>query len=131
MIETPGAEELRTRLAAAGVDREATDRWLRAFANLPLPSAADPDRLEADAAFAEPIFAQGWEVLERLPLRSRRNAIEKRAGESVVAAMAGVCWRFLRGAPPGLYARLTSGFSEGLRGDDRCPVAGQGGPRPP
>ena len=120
MIENLGAEELRNRLAAAGLDREATDRWLRAFANLPLPSAADPDRLEADAAFAEPIFAQGWEILERLPLRSRRNAIEKRAGESVVAAMAGVCWRFCRAHRRALYARLTSDFSEAVRVDELC-----------
>src|SRR5438034_657124 len=88
MIENLGAEELRNRLAAAGVDREATDRWLRAFANLPLPSAADPDRLEADAAFAEPIFAQmladretGTHLLTSM-LRPTPAAIE-RLGEFV------------------------------------------------
>jgi thioesterase DpgC len=92
--------------------------WLRAAEQLDLPATPDPARLEADAAHARRIFSQGWEMLERLPLRSARGADEKRLGETIVRAMADLCYRFCRAHRRAIYARLTGDFTCHVRVDD-------------
>ncbi|MCZ6728702.1 MAG: hypothetical protein O7C61_03245, partial [SAR324 cluster bacterium] len=88
-----GITDRKARLNGAGLDGSA-DPWLEAMEGLPLPDTPDPTRLEGDAQAAAPLFAQGWELLERLPLRSGRNTAEKAAGEAVMETMGGLVWRF-------------------------------------
>jgi thioesterase DpgC len=108
----------RARLAGTGLDDQAAGAWLDAAEALPLPEAPDAERLEADASAAGPLFAQGWELLGRLPLRSRRNAAEKAAGEAIVETMGDLCWRFSRAHRRALYDRLTDNLKTPLRVDE-------------
>lgn len=110
--------ERRAHMAGAGLDAQAAGAWLDAAQGLPLPEAPDAARLEADASAAAPLFAQGWELLGRLPLRSRRTPAEKAAGTAIVETMGDLCWRFSRAHRRALYGRLTDNMSTPLRVDE-------------
>ncbi|MCZ6559221.1 MAG: enoyl-CoA hydratase/isomerase family protein [SAR324 cluster bacterium] len=112
-----GITDRKARLNGAGLDGSA-DPWLEAMEGLPLPDTPDPTRLEGDAQAAAPLFAQGWELLERLPLRSGRNTAEKAAGEAVMETMGGLVWRFCRAHRRALYDSLTDGRRTALRVDE-------------
>ncbi|HSF16908.1 MAG TPA: enoyl-CoA hydratase/isomerase family protein [Vicinamibacteria bacterium] len=90
-----------TGLTAAGVDADLATRFLHA-------SRED----------VHTVFALGWEILDRFPLRSARSEAEKRASTFVIEAMADVCWRFCRTNRRNIYDRLTDGMSKRVRLDD-------------
>jgi len=127
-MQQPMTLKERSRLLAAGGLGETASRdWARTLADFKLPPPGQgnslrggglkSDGLEADAARARPIFATGWELLGRLPLRSQRSAAEKRAGASIVTDMADLCWRFCRAHRRALYDRLTANLTRAVRVD--------------
>ena len=111
-------EERKKRLTAGGLEEAAADYWSRLLAELTFPDHKAVGGLEKDAEQAKPIFAQGWEMLERLPLRSKRVPAEKTAGEAIMDGMTGLCWRFCRAHRRALYHRLTDNMSKPVRVDD-------------
>jgi len=101
-------------LTAAGLDASAVD-WLQRIECHAFDEPAVPARLAADADALRRLAEEGWAMLDRLPLRSKRSAAEKRAGEQVVRAIADLVWRFARSHRESIYRRLTDDFRRSLR----------------
>ena len=78
----------------------------------------EPGRLDPDAALARSVFRKGWELLDSLPPRSRRSAVEKEEAGDVLDAMSDLCWRLCRMHRSRLYDRLTEQRSKALRVDE-------------
>jgi thioesterase DpgC len=123
----PEAELARRSLAAAGLGAAAAD-WLRRIDAQSFPEPADAARLAADASALRRSAEEGWALLEKLPLRSRRSEPEKRAGELIVRRMADVNWRFARSHRDSIYRALTDDFSRSLRVDELLWRAAQSWP---
>jgi enoyl-CoA hydratase/carnithine racemase len=104
-------------LTAAGLGGGATD-WLQRIGQQSFPEPADPAGLAADADVLRRLGEEGWSLLERLPLRSKRSAVERQAGEQMVRALADLAWRFARSHRDAIYRRLTDDFRLALRIDD-------------
>jgi len=104
-------------LAAAGMDASA-GHWLERIERHTFDQPFDSARLDADAVALRQLSDEGWDKLERLPLRSKRNTAEKQAGELMVRAIADLVWRFARSYRESIYARLTDDFRRSLRVDD-------------
>ncbi len=64
------------------------------------------------------LVEEGWALLDKLPLRSKRTEAEKRAAESMVRAIADLNWRFARTHRESIYRGLTDDFRRVLRVDD-------------
>ena len=117
MIEMITASERIKRLTAAGVGAEPAQRWSNALAATSFAEAT-PAALAADAARVAPLFAQGWELLAAMPLRSKRSAAEKEAGQAIVHGMAQLCDRFTRTHRRGMVAQLTDNLTRPVRIDE-------------
>lgn len=89
----------------AGLDRELVSRF---------ETGLDAAGL-ADARLT---WAAGWEILERLPLRSKRNEGERRAALAVGMAMDELCHRLVRAERRSIYDRLTAGMTKRVRVDE-------------
>lgn len=118
MITEIDSAKKRSILTAAGFGESIATDWLAAVDTLYLPDSPNPARLESDAAAATPLFAQGWDFLEKLPLRSQRGPKEKVAGEVIMHTISDLCWRFSRAHRQALYDRLTGSRAHALRVDD-------------
>ena len=117
MINKRNSAEQRRVLTSAGLDQETTGQWLSSIEEIELPASASPQRLDADAAKARPSFDLGWDLIERLPLRSKRNPSEKNACDQIIQTLADLCWRFCRVHRDAMYHRLTDDLSKPLRVD--------------
>lgn len=117
-MEPTSLEDRRRELAACGLEDAEAGAWLRALAEMALPDVADPSRLPGDAASLRELSAKGWAMLDRLPLRSKRTAAEKLAGETLVQGLGDLCWRFSRAHRATLYRELTADFTRSVRVDD-------------
>ena len=102
---------------AAGLGTAASE-WLQRTDGRKFSEPVDRAGLGADADALHRLVEEGWAILGRLPLRSKRNAAEKAAGEAIVRAIADLQWRFARTYRAELYARLTDGFRRRLRVDE-------------
>ncbi|HKJ00347.1 MAG TPA: enoyl-CoA hydratase/isomerase family protein [bacterium] len=109
----------RQQIAAAGMDATAGD-WLQRIATRTFPEPAAAEGLASDAAALRGLVEEGWALLDKLPLRSRRSAAEMQAGEQVVRQLADLQWRFLRSYREPVYRQLTADFSRCVRVDDLC-----------
>lgn len=92
--------------------------WLQRIERHAFEEPADPARLTADADAMRRLVEGGWALLDKLPLRSKRNEAEKRAAESMVRAIADLTWRFARTHRESIYRGLTDDFRRVLRVDD-------------
>jgi thioesterase DpgC len=110
-------EPAREHLAAAGLDAAAQD-WLQRIDARAFPEAPAPARLAADADALRALSAEGWALLDKLPLRSRRSEAEQRAGELIVRRMAHLNWRFARCHREAIYRALTGDFARAVRVED-------------
>ena len=118
MIQNYDAEERHALLAGGGFGEADVTQWLESLdAAEPSPSP-DPARLGADAAKAAPVFAKGWALADSLPLKSKRSAAERLAGETLVQLMAGLCRRFSHVHRAAMYSELTGGYQKWVRVDD-------------
>jgi thioesterase DpgC len=91
--------------ASAGIDSDLASRFERA--------------LEAPSLSASPVaFSLGWEILDRLPRRSKRSESEKAAAARVRQAMAALCSLLTRAHRGEIYDRLTAGMTKRVRVDD-------------
>ncbi len=106
-----------TPLAVAGLGTSAVD-WLQRTEHHTYDAPSDPARLAADAATLRGLVEESWALLGKLPLRSKRTAGEKRAGELIVRASADLAWRFARTHRESIYRALTDDFRRSLRIDD-------------
>jgi thioesterase DpgC len=98
-------EERPGRLTAAGLDSALVQRF---------ESAIEVSSLEQ----SEPAFRAGWELLERLPPRSKRSESESRAGVEIRDAMVGLSRRLIHPRRGELYDRLTENRSRSVRVDE-------------
>lgn len=78
----------------------------------------EPGRLDANAFATKKLFERGWELLDRMPQRSKRTATEKEEGRAVVDSMADLCWRFCQVHRSEIYDRLTEGRTRAVRLED-------------
>lgn len=106
-----------TPLTAAGLGTAAAD-WLQRIEKHAFDEPARAEQLAADADALRGLCDEGWSLLDRLPLRSKRSAPEKESGERIVRAMADLAWRFARSHREAIYRRLTDDFRLSLRIDD-------------
>jgi thioesterase DpgC len=67
---------------------------------------------------AREAFSLGWEILDRLPPRSKRSEPEKAEAVRVRDAMAALCSRLTRANRREIYDRLTAGMTRLVRVDD-------------
>lgn len=117
MTDPRALETASQALASAGMDTSAGD-WLREVAASTFPEPGPAASLPASADALRRLTGQGWELLGKLPLRSKRSAAEKQAGEVVVREMADLVWRFARSYREPIYRELTSDFARPVRIDD-------------
>jgi thioesterase DpgC len=102
------------------MDSAAVERWLDALAALAppaLPDGAEAARLPGDAEALARVTGPGWELLDALPLRSRRGEAERLAAGSIRDGLSDAVWRFARVHRETLYRALTGDFSRSLRVD--------------
>ena len=118
MNDTPSLESHKQRLLAAGFAGGDVANWLEDLERRRLPEAANPKRLDADARVTAELIRRGWDMLEKLPLRSKRSRNEKAAGQSVVKLATELCRDFARSRREPIYAALTADYSERVRVDD-------------
>ncbi len=79
----PDPRQCLNRLISAGFDTTVAE-WIEAMASLVAGEVPEDPRLDEDVARAQPLLKKGWEMLDRLPLRSRRNPGEKAAGQAIM-----------------------------------------------
>jgi thioesterase DpgC len=114
----PSPNQHRDRLRAAGLATTVVAEWLRDVEHFECSHTAGAARLDADAASAGDLIRRGWSMLDAFPLRSRRNAGEKVAGETLVNLTTALCRQFARSHRGAIYARLTDNYTQHLRVDD-------------
>lgn len=117
MSQTP-REQHQQRLIAAGLPAAGVADWLTSLERASLPPAPDPARLDADAKGAADSVRRGWSLLARLPLRSKRNALEKAAGEAIVTLATDLCRAVARAHHDAIYRRLTDDYTRHVRVDE-------------
>jgi enoyl-CoA hydratase/carnithine racemase len=118
MNEVLSLEQHERHLLGAGLAPTEVTTWLKSFATWSLPDAADPERLDADARAVGKVIRRGWALLERLPSRTKRNADEKVAGQTLVKLTTELCRDFARVRREPIYAALTDDFERHVRVDD-------------
>jgi len=101
--------------AGFGADAEA---WYRRLASLEFDCPSDAKSAASDAQRLGVLVGLGWDYLARMPLRSRRNAAERAAGEAIVRAMADATSRYARCHRETTYRQLTDDFRHPLRADE-------------
>jgi enoyl-CoA hydratase/carnithine racemase len=105
-------------LLGAGLAPAEVTAWLKSFATWGLPQPADPEALDTDARAVGKVIRRGWALLERLPPRSKRNAAEKVAGQTLVQLTTELCRDFVRLRREPIYAALTDDYERHIRVDD-------------
>lgn len=115
MIESIPPGERRSRLLGGGLPEAEVTAFLQGLEGLRLPDAADSGRLGPDTRHVQALCTAGRDLLERLPLKSKRTAKEKAAGYAVVHQLADAVWRFFRAHRDGIYRRLTHDLARFLR----------------
>jgi thioesterase DpgC len=101
--------------AGLGADAEA---WRLRLASLEFDGPSDTTSAASDAQRMGVLVAEGWDCLARMPLRSRRDAAERAAGEAIVRTMANATLRFARRHRETIYRQLTDDFRHPLRADE-------------
>ncbi|HSH44099.1 MAG TPA: enoyl-CoA hydratase/isomerase family protein [Arenicellales bacterium] len=110
MISPPAPEQCLSALTRAGFSGPRAEAWLERVRACRLPGSPEhADKLDRDAARVGEACTAGWNLLEELPLKSRRSAAERAAGEAVLNVMADLCWRFLGSYRRAVYAALARG----------------------
>jgi thioesterase DpgC len=101
-------------LARLGAD---AGDWHRCVASLAFDDRSDGESLDADARRLGTLARQGWDLLSRLPLRSRRDAAERSDAEAIVRTMADATLRFARRHRETSYRVLTDDLRRAPRVD--------------
>jgi thioesterase DpgC len=115
MIETIPAAERAPRLLSGGLPESGVQAFLQAWDGARLPEAPDPARMAQDAERVRTVCAQGRALLDTLPLKSKRGAAEKAAGQALVHLLADATWRFFRAQRGPIYRGLTGDLSRHVR----------------
>ncbi len=135
MIHTLSATLRVERMVAAGFGKDDACDWAGSVAAIAMPANAKRgsaiaavegadaeaprtgtvEALNRDAAEAEPVFARGWEMLDALPSRSQRSAVDRAAGEAILHGLLELCRRLCRSHREPIYARLTAARSRAVR----------------
>lgn len=110
-------EAHRQRLAAAGFGSEALDVLARAR-SFDAVHASASERLDADARAVGADIRAVWNLFAKLPPRTRRDAAERTAGETLVQIAAEMCRAFAHANRDGIYAALTYDYARHVRVDD-------------
>lgn len=126
MIEIITSQDRFNRLKRAGISESTAETWCQSLADTKFggstegatPLAAPAEDLDGDAARIRPLFEQGWDLVNSLPRRPRRNEDEKAAAQAMVHGMAQLCDKFTRAHRRTLYARLTGNLTRVIRLDD-------------
>ncbi|MES2186595.1 MAG: enoyl-CoA hydratase/isomerase family protein [Pseudomonadota bacterium] len=116
MIDDIPFHERAGRLEAGGLPAPASAAFLQALQTC--ETTTRPGPLEEDAARLRGAVQQARALLARLPLRSQRDAAQKRAGHTLVHLAAAAARGFFRMHAVALYADITAGGSRSLRVDD-------------
>jgi len=110
-------DRARRQLSAAGFDAAALD-WLQRIETRTFDEPGGGTQLGADADALRRLAEDGWALVARLPMRSKRSEAEAGAGALIVRAMADLVWRFARTHRKPMYRRLTDDFGISMRIDD-------------
>lgn len=111
-------EQHEQRLLAAGLAPSDVTDWLGDVTAWRFIDDGDPTRLDAEARAVGTQIRRGWELLGKLPLRTKRNAAERAAGESLVSLATELCRDFTRARRAPIYAALTNDAARHVRVDD-------------
>ena len=106
----PESDGLARCLNASGLDREQATRFRHALQRATAAARSPTIELDKHAELAAPAFAEGWSLIERLPLPTARNDVEKQAGKHLVESMAELCRLFCRIHRQAIYRKLTNNF---------------------
>jgi thioesterase DpgC len=117
MIEIISTAERQARMTSGGLGEADARAWSEAVDAQRFVVPSDAASLDADAAGARPVFEQGWHLLGRMPLRSKRSPAEKEAALAVVHGMAEVCSRLSRAHGTTMYRLLTDEMTRPVRID--------------
>jgi thioesterase DpgC len=117
MIESIPTEEQANRLRVAALPAPEVDECLCAFDRCDTARSA-PSKLEDDAGLVRAACARARDLLARMPLRSQRDAAQKRAGETLVHLCAAAVRDLFRRYATLLFARITDEGRRSLRVDD-------------
>lgn len=119
MIEVIPVGERQGRLQGAGLPKAEVHTFLQDLESLRLDDAGDRRaKLGRDSPRLSHVCRQGRALLERLPLKSKRNPREKAAGQAIVHLLADAAWSFFRLHRRPIYDALTDKASRPLRVDE-------------
>lgn len=104
----------RATLIAAGLDAERVNACVQAVAE----PRSNLSGMGPDADRVEVLSTEGWALLDSLPLRSKRNDVERRAASILLGAICDRCWTFCRTHRKTLYDMLTQHMTTSVRADE-------------
>ncbi len=115
ILDIPQGERA-ARLSAAGLSAASCATYLSVVENC-LARLASTPALDAEARLLADACRQGNALLAQLPIKSQRNAAQKRAAEVLQHPCWNLCVRFFRRHAREIYARLTADGARSPRVD--------------
>ena len=116
MIDDIPEQERAGRLQAGGLAESAVRAFLHDWQAVRAePAGVSAASLPQASTQLGQVCREGRALLERLPVKSKRNAKEKAAGHALVHLLADATWRFFRAYRQPIYDALTGERSRALR----------------
>ena len=116
MIDDIPEQERAGRLQAGGLAESAVRAFLHDWQAVRAePAGVSAASLPQASTQLGQVCREGRALLERLPVKSKRNANEKAAGHALVHLLADATWRFFRAYRRPIYDALTGERSRALR----------------
>lgn len=117
MIDVIPEQERDSRLRAAGLPAPSVGEFLHAL-DACRACGASVAPLGGEAASLRAVYGRARALLAEMPMRSRRDAAQKRAGEALVHLAAAAARDFFRRHAVAIYADITTRGARSLRVED-------------
>jgi (3,5-dihydroxyphenyl)acetyl-CoA 1,2-dioxygenase len=105
-------------LTSAGLTADEVARWAMAEPSIPQADAAAAETLSRDAPLAARYYALGEALLQRLPAKPARGAVEQAAADCLLGRLRETRTRFLRAYAEPVYASLTDDYRAFVRAEE-------------